>query len=128
MAKIQRRSYYYCEGFHNSLQYQWVWSVIECYKRFVLPHPSPIGRWMDRKGIRSDKWYQNSVKICALSSFTNWSLDGSVRHTVQQSCFISKPLINKQTNISLNMEAKSCNQHPQDVVPRIFFFKEAKLD
>ena len=37
-----------CEGFHNSLQYQWTWFAIECYKRFVPPHPSPIDRWMDQ--------------------------------------------------------------------------------
>ena len=34
--------------FYNSLQYQWTWSVIECYKIFVPPYPSPIGCWMDR--------------------------------------------------------------------------------
>ena len=38
----------FCKGFHNSLKYQWAWSAIECYKRFVPPHPSPIGRWMDQ--------------------------------------------------------------------------------
>ena len=27
---------------------KWAWFAIECYKRFVPPHPSPIGRWMDR--------------------------------------------------------------------------------
>jgi len=44
---------HYCEGLHNSLQYQWAWTTIECYK-----------------------------KICASSSFINWSLDGPVGHTV----------------------------------------------
>ena len=36
-----------CERFHNLLQYQWAWSAIECYKRYVPPHSSPIGGWMD---------------------------------------------------------------------------------
>jgi len=47
-SRILWNIYSFCEGFHNSLQYQWAWSTIECYKRFVPPHPSPIGCWMDR--------------------------------------------------------------------------------
>ena len=38
-----------CEGFHNSLQYQWVWFAIECYKRFVplILHQLIIG-WIGK--------------------------------------------------------------------------------
>ena len=38
-----------CPTYLKSIgKYQWAWSAIKYYKRFVPPHPSPIGRWMDR--------------------------------------------------------------------------------
>ena len=48
-----------CEGFHNSPQYQWAWSAIKCYKRFMplILHQLVVG-WIGKahgltSGIRA---------------------------------------------------------------------------
>ena len=57
-----------CEGFHNSLQYQWAWSATKCYKRFVPPHPSPIGFEVKWHTSQSNRNSHNWWRIFSISS------------------------------------------------------------